>query len=163
MAEDSLKRFLAALDQGAELRDDFIYYMSFEDYQAFPDPFQRTAFTVEEVQESILRYPNPQKPQEQFRWDIHGRILTPARASIPGVAVVIIHGGAANEYEFLFTPDGPEEYLDLTKIPPETSRAGVAQHIASLGIPVLVISLPGHYSRSPWPPIPVRRPEFVIG
>ncbi len=163
MAEDSLKRLLAALDQGAELRDDFIYYMSFEDYQAFPDPFQRTAFTVEEVQESILRYPNPQKPEELFRWDIHGRLLTPIKASIPGVAAVMIHGGAANEYEFLFTPDGPEEYLDLTKTPPETSRVGVAQHIASLGITVLAISLPGHYSRKPWPPVSLRRPEFVIG
>jgi hypothetical protein len=40
---------------------------------------------------------------------------------------------------------------------------GVAQYIASLGVPVLAISLPGHYSRNPWPAIPERRPEFVIG
>jgi hypothetical protein len=39
----------------------------------------------------------------------------------------------------------------------------VAQHIASLGIPVLAISLPGHFSRNPWPPITERKPEFVIG
>jgi len=77
--------------------------------------------------------------------------------------VVMIHGGAVNEYEFIFTPDGPEEYLDLTKTDPEKARVGVAQHIASLGIPVLAISLPGHYSRKPWPPIAERRPEFIIG
>ena len=75
----------------------------------------------------------------------------------------MIHGGAANEYEFIFTPDGPEEYPDLTKTDPTKARVGVAQHIASLGIPVLAISLPGHYSRKPWPPIAERRPEFVIG
>jgi hypothetical protein len=75
----------------------------------------------------------------------------------------MIHGGAANEYEFIFTPDGPEEYPDLTRINPATARVGVAQHIASLGIPVLALSLPGHYSRKPWLPIAERRPEFVIG
>ena len=75
----------------------------------------------------------------------------------------MIHGGAVNEYEFIFTPDGPEEYPDLTKADPEKARVGVAQHIASLGIPVLAISLPGHYSRKPWPPIAERRPEFVVG
>ena len=61
----------------------------------------------------------------------------------------MIHGGAVNEYEFIFTPDGPEEYPDLTKVDPAQARVGVAQHIASLGIPVLAISLPGHYSRKP--------------
>ena len=60
----------------------------------------------------------------------------------------MIHGGAVNEYEFIFTPDGPEKYLDLTQVPPTESRAGVAQHMASLGIPVLAVSLPGHYSRN---------------
>jgi hypothetical protein len=83
--------------------------------------------------------------------------------SIPGIAVVMIHGGAANEYEFIFTPDGPEDYVDLIHTDPTVARVGVAQHMASLGIPVLAISLPGHYSRKPWPPLPQRRPEFVIG
>lgn len=163
MGTDARKKFLAALNQGIGLRDGFIYYLSFEDYKSFPDPFPRTTFTVQEVQESLRRYPDPQRAGEQFRWDIHGRLLTPARPSIPGVAVVMIHGGAANEYEFLFTPDGPESYLDLTKLSPTKSRAGIAQHIASLGIAVLTISLPGHYSRKAWPPVATRRPEFVIG
>ena len=163
MGQESVRRFIVALNQDTGLRDEFIYSMNFEDYKSFPDPFPRTAFSVKEIQESILRYPNPEKAQEQFRWDIHGRILTPAKESIPGAAIVMIHGGAANEYEFLFTPDGPEEYLDLTKSPPATSRVGIAQHIASLGITVLAVSLPGHYSQKPWPPIPIRRPEFVIG
>lgn len=163
MGIDASKKFLAALNQGIGLRDGFIYYLSFEDYKSFPDPFPRTTFTVQEVQESLRRYPDPQRAGEQFRWDIHGRLLTPARPSIPGVAVVMIHGGAANEYEFLFTPDGPESYLDLTKLSPTKSRAGIAQHIASLGIAVLTISLPGHYSRKAWPPVATRRPEFVIG
>jgi hypothetical protein len=75
----------------------------------------------------------------------------------------MIHGGAANEYEFVFTPDGPEKYADLTLENPTGARVGIAQHIASLGIPVLAVSLPGHYSERPWPPISQRRPEFVIG
>jgi len=162
MSAGAMTRFFDAICQGNGLRDDFIYYMDFEDYKSFPDPFPRTTFTVREVQETIFRYPNPQKPGEIFAWDMHGRLLTPAKTSIPKVAVVIIHGGAANEFEFLFTPDGPEEFLDLTKVSPPAARVGVAQHIASLGLMVLTVSLPGHYSHKPWPPIPVRRPEFVL-
>src|SRR5262245_25229899 len=163
MSQQAMNKLIAALKSGVGLKDDFIYYMSFDEYKAFPDPFPRTSFTVKEVQESIRRYPNPEKPGELFRWDIHGRLLTPAKVSIPDMAVVMIPGGAVNEYEFIFTPDGPEEYLDLSKIDPKTSRVGVAQHIASLGIPVLAISLPGHYSRKAWSPIPERKPEFIIG
>ncbi|HXG51748.1 MAG TPA: alpha/beta fold hydrolase [candidate division Zixibacteria bacterium] len=163
MSRSAGERYVAALKEGRGLHDEFIYSMSFEDYRLFPDPFPRTTFSVREVQTWIDRYPNPARPGELFRWDIHGRLLEPARASIDGLAVVMIHGGAANEYEFLFTPDGPEAYLDLTKVDPAASRAGIAQHMASLGIPVLAVSLPGHYSRRPWPAIPDRRPEFVIG
>jgi hypothetical protein len=163
MSQEAMNKLVAALKRGEGLRDDFIYYMSFDDYRHFPDPFPRTTFTVAEVQESISRYPNPEKANELFRWDIHGRLFRPATTSISDMAVVMIHGGAVNEYEFIFTPDGPEAYLDLTKTDPTEARVGVAQHIASLGIPVLAISLPGHYARTPWPPIPERRPEFIIG
>jgi hypothetical protein len=163
MSQDAMNRLVAALKHGAGLRDDFIYYMTFDDYKTLPDPFARTAFTVEEVQQTIYRYANPEKPGEFFRWDIHGRMFTPAKASIGNIAVVMIHGGAANEYEFIFTPDGPEEYPDLTRTDPARARVGVAQHITSLGIPVLAVSLPGHYSHKPWLPIAERRPEFVIG
>lgn len=163
MSDQAMTRFLDGVCRREGLRDDFIYYMDFEDYKSFPDPFPRTTFTVRELKETIFRYPNPQKAGELFRWDIHGRLLTPAKETIPGVAVVIIHGGAANECEFLFTPDGPEEFLDLTKVAPVFARVGVAQHMASLGLTVLTVSLPGHYSHKLWPPIPVRRPEFVIG
>lgn len=163
MSQEAMNKLVAALRTGAGVQDDFIYYMSFDDYKAFPDPFPRTPFTVKEVQESIHRYPNPEKPGEMFRWDIHGRLFTPAHASLPDLAVVMIHGGAANEYEFIFTPDGPEKYPDLTQTAPTQARVGVAQHIASLGIPVLAISLPGHYSPQPWPSIAERRPEFVLG
>jgi hypothetical protein len=163
MNESALNKLVAALNTGAGLRDEFIYYMSFDDYKTFPDPFARTTFTVTEVQASIHRYPNPEKPGDFFQWDIHGRLFTPAKISIPNMAVVMVHGGAANEYEFIFTPDGPEEYPDLTKSDPGKARVGVAQHIASLGIPVLAISLPGHYSAKPWPPIAERGPEFIIG
>src|ERR1700756_1467647 len=163
VSQEAMNRYVAALTKGEGLRDDFIYYMTFDDYKTFPDPFPRTAFTVSETEARISRYPNPAKPGASFQWDIHGRLLTPAKVSIPGIAVVMIHGGAVNEYEFIFTPDGPEEYVDLTRNDPTRSRAGVAQHMASLGIPVLSISLPGHYSRKPWPPISERRPEFVIG
>ncbi|HEX9660692.1 MAG TPA: hypothetical protein VGB27_00275 [Candidatus Binatia bacterium] len=163
MSQQAIDRYVAALTKGDNLHDDFIYSMSWEDYSNFPDPFARTVFTVEEVEARIGRYPNPAKPGELFQWDIHGRLFTPARNSITEMAAVMVHGGAANEYEFIFTPDGPEEYPDLSKTDPAKARAGVAQHIASLGIPVLAISLPGHYSRQPWPPIPERRPEFIIG
>jgi Alpha/beta hydrolase family len=163
MSQDAMSRLVAALKHGTGLRDDFIYYMTFDDYKALPDPFARTTFTVEEVQQTIRRYANPEQPGELFQWDIHGRLFTPAKASIGNIAVVMIHGGAANEYEFIFTPDGPEEYPDLTKTDPARARVGVAQHIASLGIPVLAVSLPGHYSGNPWLPIAERRPEFVIG
>jgi hypothetical protein len=163
MSQQAMSHLVDALKTGAGLKDEFIYYMSFDDYKTFPDPFPRTTFEVKEVQASIDRYPNPQKPRELFRWDIHGRLFTPAKIATENMAVVMVHGGAANEYEFIFTPDGPEKYLDLTKSDPTEARAGVAQHIASLGIPVLAISLPGHYSRGAWPPIVERRPEFIIG
>jgi hypothetical protein len=163
MSQDAMNRFVAALRHGQGLRDDFIYCMSFDDYRSFPDPFPRTAFTVSEVQESIYRYPDPENPDRGFQWDIHGRLFSPRDPAIPHMAVVMIHGGAANEYEFIFTPDGPEEYVDLTRTDPNKARVGVAQHMASLGIPVLAISLPGHYSRKAWPPIAERLPEFVIG
>jgi len=163
MSEAAMSRLSDALQRGVGLRDEFIYYMTFDDYKNLPDPLPRTSFTVAEVQESIHRYPNPEKPGALFQWDIHGRLFRPKQIAIPNMAVVMIHGGAANEYEFIFTPDGPEEYPDLTKTDPSTARVGVAQHIASLGIPVLALSLPGHYSRKPWPPIAERRPEFVIG
>src|SRR4051794_9831525 len=160
---DGMTRYVAALQHGEGLRDDFIYDLAFEDYRNFPDPFPRCPVSVSEKQTQISRYPNPEKSGHLFRWDVHGRLFEPTRVSIPDIAVVMIHGGAANEYEFIFTPDGPERYPDLTKTDPTESRVGVAQHIASLGIPVLAISLPGHYSRNPWPPIPERRPEFIIG
>ena len=163
MTQEATNRFIDALKTGAGLKDEFIYYMSFSDYQMFPDPFPRTKFTVREVQENIRRYPNPQNPSELFQWDIHGRLFTPAEISLPNTAVVMIHGGAANEYEFIFTPDGPQDYPDLTQADPTKARVGIAQHIASLGVPVLAISLPGHYRPEPWPPIAERRPEFVIG
>jgi len=163
MGPANTERFLAALKEGAALRHEFIYTMTFDEYQNFPDPFPRTSFRVQELENTIHRYPDPEKPGELFRWDIHGRLFVPAKASIPGIAVVMVHGGAANEYEFIFTPDGPEEYADLTNSDPTSARVGIAQHMASLGIPVLAISLPGHYSRKPWSPIHERRPEFVIG
>jgi hypothetical protein len=163
MSQQALDRYIAALTTGRGLHDEFIYSMSWDDYIHFPDPFGRTVFTVKEVAARVERYENPSRAGELFRWDIHGRLFTPAKNSISDMAVVMIHGGAANEYEFIFTPDGPEEYLDLTRTDPERARLGIAQHIASLGIPVLAISLPGHYSRNPWPPIAERRPEFILG
>ena len=163
MSQEAIERYVAALTKGKGLHDDFIYSMTFDEYKTFPDPYPRTTFKVTETEARISRYSNPGKPGELFEWDIHGRLFTPAKPSIPGIAVVMVPGGAVNEYEFIFTPDGPEKYLDLTKTSPTESRVGVAQHMASLGIPVLAISLPGHYSRSPWPPIPDRRPEFIIG
>jgi len=148
MSEAS-NRYIAALAEGKNLHDEFIYSMSWEDYFSFPDPYGRTPFTVKEVQARIRRYPNPAQAGQLFEWDIHGRLFTPAKNSMSDTAVVMIHGGAANEYEFIFTPDGPEDYPDLSRTDPEKARVGVAQHIASLGIPALTISLPGHYQPQP--------------
>jgi len=64
MSKDVAKKFLAALNRGEGLRDEFICYMDFEDYKSFPDPLPRTTFTVKEVQESIKRYPNPERPRD---------------------------------------------------------------------------------------------------
>jgi hypothetical protein len=163
VSQQALNRYTKALTAGEGLHDEFIYSMSWDDYIQFPDPFSRTAFTVNEAEARIARYPNPGRSGQLFDWDIHGTLFTPAKNSIGEMAVVMIHGGAANECEFIFTPDGPEEYVDLTRTDPEKARVGVAQHIASLGIPVLAVSLPGHYSRKPWPPIADRRPEFILG
>ena len=79
MSQAAMSNLIAALKTGAGLKDEFIYYMSFDDYKTFPDPFPRTAVTIKEVQESIRRYANPEKPDELFQWDIHGRLFTPAR------------------------------------------------------------------------------------
>src|SRR4249920_2608765 len=105
MSQESMNKLVAALKTRAGLRDDFIYYMPFDDYKTLADPLPRTRVTVTEVQESIHRYPNPEKSGELFQWDIHGRLFRPAQVAIPDMAVVMIHGGAVNEYEFIFTPD----------------------------------------------------------
>lgn len=163
MTKDVVQKFLNAVNNDQGLTDGFVYEPSFEDYLAFPDPYARTRYSVKEVKTTISRYPNPEQPGEIFRWDIHGRLLTPDVPSHPLTTLVIVHGGAANEYEFLFTPDGPEQFVDLTQVAPANARVGIAQHIASLGVRVLAISLPGHYSSKPWPPLEVRKPEFIIG
>src|SRR5690554_5454261 len=129
MSEQALARYIKALTAGEGVHDDFIYEMPWDDYIQFPDPFPRTRFTVSEVQARIERYPNPARSRELFQWDIHGRQFTPEKTSIADMAVVMIHGGAANEYEFIFTPDGPESYADLTVTDPGKARVGVAQHI----------------------------------
>src|SRR6201988_3940604 len=99
MSQAAMDNLVTALKTDAGLKDEFIYYMSFEDYKTFPDPFPRTTVEVKEVQESIHRYPNPEKPGELFQWDIHGRLFTPATLYIPDMALVMIHGGAVNEFE----------------------------------------------------------------
>lgn len=63
---DPRKRLVSALKQGVGLQDEFIYYLSWEDYESYPDPLPRTPFAVREIQETILRYPNPEKPKELY-------------------------------------------------------------------------------------------------
>ena len=41
MTQEATNRFIDALKTGAGLKDEFIYYLSFSDYQMFPDPFPR--------------------------------------------------------------------------------------------------------------------------
>jgi hypothetical protein len=53
MSQAAMNNLVAALKTGAGLKDDFIYYMPFDDYKTLPDPFARVPFTVKEVQESI--------------------------------------------------------------------------------------------------------------
>ena len=128
----------------------------------FPDPFARTVFTVEEVEARIGRYPNPARPGELFQWEIHGRLLRRREIRLPKWPSSWFIGGTANEYEFIFRRTGPRNTPTCQKRSGQ-GPAGVAQHIASLEIPVLVISLPGHYSRKPWPPIPERRRSSSSG
>ena len=40
MNQDAMDKLVAALKTGAGLKDDFIYYMSFDDYKTLPDPFR---------------------------------------------------------------------------------------------------------------------------
>ncbi len=61
MSHEAMNSLVKALKQATGLKDDFIYYMPFEDYKNLPDPLPRTPFTVTEVQERIRRYPNPAK------------------------------------------------------------------------------------------------------
>jgi hypothetical protein len=163
MLNTTVSTLFRPLRSSQDLEEGFICGLGWDDYTTVRDPFQRVRFHAQEVQQTIWRYPDPERPGELFRWDIHGRLLLPEKESMPGSAIVMIHGGAANECEFLFTPDGPEAFLDLTHTDPRTARVGIAQHVASLGVPVLALSLPGHFSRVPWPPIETRQPEFVLG
>src|SRR5215475_14798467 len=96
--------YVAALTTGVGLHDEFIYSMTFDEYKNFPDPFPRRDFSVREVEARIQRYPNPEQSKELFQWDIHGSLLEPTKAAIPGIAVVLIPGGPVNEYDFIFTP-----------------------------------------------------------
>ena len=114
----------------------------------FPIRFHVRPLLCARSKKRIRRYPNPEKPGELFQWDIHGRLFTPAKVSIPDTAVVMIHGGAANEYEFIFTPDGPRRHIPILSQSrsQESARRRRAAYCV-LGIPVLAISLPGHYSR----------------
>jgi hypothetical protein len=66
MSQAAMSNLIAALKTGAGLKDEFIYYMAFDDYKTFPDPFPRTTVAIKEVQESIRRYANPDKPGELF-------------------------------------------------------------------------------------------------
>jgi hypothetical protein len=66
MSQAAMSNLIAALKTGAGLKDEFIYYMPFDDYKTFPDPFPRTAVAIKEVQESIRRYANPENPASYF-------------------------------------------------------------------------------------------------
>ena len=83
-AMDAMNKVVAALKTGAGLQDDFIYYMSFDDYKVFPDPFPRTPVIVREVQETIRRYPNPEKPGELFHVGYSWPVVYPGQSIDPG-------------------------------------------------------------------------------
>src|SRR4051812_38248361 len=54
----------ATLRTGDDLDDGFIYYLGWEEYAAFPDPFPRRRFEAREVQQTVWRYPDPARPGE---------------------------------------------------------------------------------------------------
>ena len=64
---DAMNKVVAALKTGAGLKDDFIYYMSFDDYKSFPDPFPRTSVNVKEVQQTVDDMPIRKSPASCFR------------------------------------------------------------------------------------------------
>ena len=155
MSQETMNRLVKALKQGTGLKDDFIYYMPFEDYKNLPDPFREP--------HSPSRKFKKGSPLSQSRKA--GRIISTGiftagcsrrqRISIPDMAVVMIHGGAANEYEFIFTPDGPEEYPDLTKpIPPKRASAWRSISLRSVfpcwpsRCPAITAANHGHPSRN---------------
>lgn len=80
-------------------------------------------------------------------WDITALRLDPVRPE-PGLpTIAIVHGGAANWYEFFLDPmNGP----------------GIAQYLAQKATVVLV-TIPGNYRHGGWPePIPLRQPRFLL-
>src|SRR5207247_9941008 len=111
MSQEAIERYVAALTKGKGLHDDFIYSMTFDEYKTFSDPYPRTTFKVTETEARISRYSNTGKPGELFEWDIHGRLFTPPKPSIPGIALVMVPGGAVMTYEVMFASAGRETYL----------------------------------------------------
>ena len=67
-AMEPMNKVVAALKTGTGLKDDFIYYMSFDDYKIFPDPFPRTPVHCREVARNHLPLSESGKtPGELFR------------------------------------------------------------------------------------------------
>ena len=80
-------------------------------------------------------------------WDITALRLDPVNPE-PGLpTIALVHGGAANWYEFFLDPmNGP----------------GVAQYLAQK-TSVVLVTIPGNYRHGGWPePIPLRQPQFLL-
>lgn len=80
-------------------------------------------------------------------WDITALRLDPVERE-PGLpTIALVHGGAANWYEFFLDPmNGP----------------GIAQYLAQK-TPVVLLTIPGNFRHGGWPePIPLRQPRYLL-
>ena len=66
MAQENMTRLVAALKTGAGLKDDFIYYMPFDDYKTLPDPFPRTRLASRKFKKAFAAIPIRKSPASCF-------------------------------------------------------------------------------------------------
>jgi pimeloyl-ACP methyl ester carboxylesterase len=101
--------------------NDLLLKLSWDEYMMVGVPFPKSKYSIQDV---AIRY-----SRNSYDWDIHGTLYTPEKETIPGKAILLVHGGGVNESTFNKAPHG------------------WAPILASQGFKVLTVSYPGL-----WPP-----------
>jgi len=114
----AVDKFLKNLDT-SDLRID----LNWDEWMDVVAPYEDVACTRNEVTVRFNR--------NGYDWDIHGSLYDPAKEVDPGVAYVVVHGGAGTENNMDWTPDG---------------RPGLARLLAMQGFKTLSVTYPGHWS-----------------